>query len=390
MKIAMVTTHPIQYQVPWLRLLSAEPGINLTVYFAMVPDALEQGREFGVAFSWDVPLLDGYRHVVLRNVAPRPSLTEFSGCDTPDIIDIIRREKFDAVIVNGWGTKTVLQALWGCVRSGTPCIFRGEVNGLTARPWWKRLAHRALLSRYAAILCIGRANRAYCEARGVPAEKLFDTPYCVDNSFFSVRAEALRRDPGREAIRRHFGLDPIAPTFLFCGKLVPKKRPQDLIEAVRVLTQNEIAVQALIVGAGPMSQALTAQAQGLPVRFAGFLNQGDMSRAYAASDALVLPSDAGETWGLVVNEAMACGLSAIVSDRVGCAEDLVDRSTGGVFACGNVAALAGEMQRLAIETTLWETQEAALARVQDYRFDNVVVGCRRALAHVFERARRHR
>ena len=77
MRVAVVTTHPIQYQVPWLQKLSAQPNIDLNVYFAMIPDAVEQGREFGVAFDWDVPLLEGYQYQVLENRAREPSLTRF-------------------------------------------------------------------------------------------------------------------------------------------------------------------------------------------------------------------------------------------------------------------------------------------------------------------------
>ena len=101
MRVAVVTTHPIQYQVPWLRRLSTREGVDLQVYFAMIPDAVEQGREFGVAFAWDLPLLDGYSCRVLENRAKHPSLTEFAGCDTPQIGQVLREGRYDAVLVNG-------------------------------------------------------------------------------------------------------------------------------------------------------------------------------------------------------------------------------------------------------------------------------------------------
>jgi glycosyltransferase involved in cell wall biosynthesis len=340
-RVAVVTTHPIQYQVPWLRLLSSRSDIDLHVFFAMLPDATEQGREFGVSFEWDLPLLEGYRYSVLDNVAERPSLTEFSGCDTPKIVDAIRDGKFDAVIVNGWVAKTCLQALWGCLRSGTPCIVRGEVNGLPPRAAWKRLGHRLLLSRYAAMLAIGTHNRAYYLARGVARERLFHTPYCVDNRRFAAAADACREAQDRVERCTRFGLDPSATTFLFSGKFVGKKRPGDLIAALRIARSRGAPVQVLLVGDGPLAGVLRGQATDLPVRFAGFLNQGEIGAAYAAADALVLPSNHGETWGLVVNEAMASGLPAIVSDQVGCAPDLIlPGETGEVFQCGDLEALA--------------------------------------------------
>lgn len=370
----MVTTHPIQYQVPWLRLLAARSDIDLHVFFAMLPDAAEQGREFGVSFAWDMPLLDGYAYSVLENRAPRPSLTEFAGCDTPQISHELQRGRFDAVIVNGWGSKTSLQTLWACIRTGTPCIVRGEANGLRPRAAWKRAAHRFLLSRYAAVLTIGVRNREYCIARGVPPSRLFDTPYCIDNARFADSA-AQSRKLGHEQLCARFGLAPDRITYLFSGKFVDKKRPGDLIAAMKIACAASANIQLLMVGDGPLTPELRERAKDLPVHFAGFLNQGEIGAAYAVADALVLPSDSGETWGLVVNEAMASGLPALVSDQVGCAVDLVTPGmTGEVFACGDVDALATVLQRHGRDRLATMGGSARTRIFADYNFDRVVVG----------------
>lgn len=126
------------------------------------------------------------------------------------------------------------------------------------------------------------------------------------------------------------------------------------MEALRLLLAEPQApaVHLLMVGTGPLEEACRAHAtrHRLPVSFAGFLNQSEMPSAYAAADCLVLPSDHGETWGLVVNEAMACGLPAIVSDLVGCAEDLVlEGLTGLVSRFGHPPALAAAMGRMAAD-----------------------------------------
>jgi glycosyltransferase involved in cell wall biosynthesis len=386
MRVAMVTTHPIQYQVPWLQRLAACEGVDLHVYFAMIPDAVEQGREFGVAFAWDIPLLEGYPYSVLENRALRPSLTEFKGCDTPQIYGEIRRGRFDAVIVNGWVVKTCLQALLACRLSGTPCIVRAEANGLRPRAFWKRWLHRLLLSQYSAYLAIGSNNRHYFQSLGVPDHQLFLTSYCVDNERFAAAAEAWRRDVGRERLCARFGLAPNRVTYLFSGKFVDKKRPGDIVEAVRKLSEAECkGVQVLMVGDGPLGEVLRAEAQGLPMHFTGFLNQSEITAAYAVADCLLLPSDHGETWGLVVNEAMACGLPALVSDQVGSAVDLVKPGeTGDVFRCGDVATLAGLMNRYAVEPKkLRQMGEQARKRLRsDYNFERVVDGVLAALQSV--------
>jgi glycosyltransferase involved in cell wall biosynthesis len=382
----MVTTHPIQYQVPWLRMLGDRDDIDLHVYFAMLPTSQEQGREFGVAFDWDTPLLDGYRYTVLKNESVQPGLTAWSGCDTPAIYAALRDGKFDAVIVNGWGSKTAVQALIACRRLRIPCIVRGEANGLRQRNWAKRLGHRALLSQYSAFLAIGQHNRRYYESLGVSKSLIFDTPYCVDNHRFAVAADEVRRRTERIELRSSFGLDPQAMAFLFSGKFVDKKHPADAIEAIgKLLASDGPAVQLLMVGDGPLRSQLEQAAAGLPIRFAGFLNQSQMALAYAASDCLVLPSDAGETWGLVVNEAMACGLPAIVSDQVGCAFDLVIAgTTGQIYRCRDVSALAARMQEFAVNSARCaELGLAARRHVESrFNFDGVVDGVLRALSAV--------
>jgi glycosyltransferase involved in cell wall biosynthesis len=385
MRVAMVTTHPIQYQVPWLRRLAGKPGVDLHVYFAMIPDASEQGREFGVQFEWDIPLLDGYEYTVLRNEAKHPSLTDFRGCDTPQLYREIRRGRYDAVLVNGWVVKSCVQAFVACRISGTPCIVRAEVNGLRPRALWKTAAHRVLLSQYSAFLAIGSNNRRYLLERGANPARVFDTPYCVDNERFATGASRWRERLGHEGLARRFGLDPGRLTFLFSGKFVEKKHPGDIVEAVRRLrnsVKNEI--QVLRVGEGPLGNWLRLSAQGLPVQFTGFLNQSEITAAYAASDCLLLPSDSGETWGLVVNEAMACGLPAIVSDQVGSAADLVSEArTGFVHPCGDIDALAALLARCAEDPARLAIMGAeANARIQQYNFDSVVSGVEAALSSV--------
>lgn len=385
LRVAMVTTHPIQYQVPWLQRLSAQPGVELDVFFAMVPSGQEQGREFGVAFDWDIPLLDGYRHTVMANLARQPSLTAFNGCDTPQIFKEIRPGRFDAVIVNGWGSKTCVQALGASKRSGIPCIVRGEANGLRRRPAWKRGVHRLLLRQYAAHLAIGKANRDYYRDRGVPEARIFHTPYCVDNERFSRLADGWLDREGRAGLCERFGLDPSLPTFLFSGKFVDKKRPMDLVEAIAAISASGVCAQALMVGDGPLGPELRERSAGLPIHFSGFLNQSEIPAAYAVSNCLVLPSDSGETWGLVVNEAMACALPAIVSDQVGCAADLLRTDESGfVFPCSDVESLAKSIASAAKGSGRLRKQGGAAKSLvhSQYNFEIVVEGVVAALRSV--------
>ena len=343
-RIIFVTSHPIQYQVPVFRHLANTDDVEFSVLFAMLPDAAAQGAGFGVEFEWDIPLLEGYQYKVLDNVAAEPGVTRFSGCDTPGILKELKELKPDAVIVNGWVVKTCLQTLWACKRLGIPCLVRGEANDLRQRPWWKRWLQRILVQQYAACLYIGEASKAFYVARGVGINKLFFTPYCIENERFEKAAESLR--PERQNLRLMWGIPEDATCFVFCGKFENKKHPVELIRAFAQAHKVKKNIHLLMVGDGELREQCeqSVTSNGLPVTFTGFLNQSKIIAAYVASDCLVLPSDSGETWGLVVNEAMACGLPAIVSDQVGCVSDLIEEDvTGAVFAFGDWAGLTKKL-----------------------------------------------
>ena len=384
-RLGILTTHPIQYQVPWFRALVRVPEIDLTVLYCMLPDARQQGEGFGVEFQWDLPLLDGYRYEVLANVARNPSVTAFLGCDTPAVREVIRARGFDCVIVNGWVVKSCLQALWACRREGIPCLVRGESNAFRRRPLWVRALHRLLLRQYSAFLAIGQANRQFYLANGISQERLFDAPYCVDNARFA--ADAARLEPSRGQIRQSWRIPDEARAFLFCGKLIEKKRPLDLLAALASVVPPATGrpVHLLVAGDGPLRASCEsfAEQRRLPVTFAGFLNQSEVARAYVAADCLVLPSDDGETWGLVVNEAMACGRPAIVSDRVGCHPDLVlPGRTGFVFPLGDCQSLAGLLAALAKDAdTARHLGQGARERVSGYSISRLVEGTMKAVDH---------
>lgn len=363
LRLVAVETHPIQYKAPLFRKLAADPRLDLTVFFAMVPDAAQQGAGFGVPFEWDVPLREGYPNEVLANRASHPSATTFAGCDTPGITARLRECRPDAVLVNGWVAKTCLQALWACRRLGIPCLVRGEANLLRPRAAWKHTLHGLLLRQYAGWLAIGSASREFYRFHRCPEDRIFWSPYAVDNGFFAAQAAA--RAGRRNDLRAAFGLPAEAVVFLFVGKLETKKRPADLLDAVaRLPAELRSRVHVLVAGEGPLRGECErrAQAENLPATFAGFLNQSRLPDAYAAADVLVLPSDAGETWGLVVNEALASGRPAVVSRSAGCCADLVvENETGRAFDCGDVAALADILGAYARAPAMAARQGAAAA-----------------------------
>ncbi|HYA13821.1 MAG TPA: glycosyltransferase [Syntrophales bacterium] len=202
-RIAIVTTHPIQYQIPWFCSLAVQPEVELKVFFGMIPDEHQQGIGFGVSFLWDIPLLEGYQWELLRNISKQPSLETFRGCNTPSIYKVLSNFRPDVVIITGWQSLSLIQALWTCMRLRIPRIMRGESNAMRKRPLWIRLIHKLFLSRFDAFLAIGKANREFYLGCGVPVEKIFRCNYFIDNQWFRNRFSGFSGD--RNVIRSGWG-----------------------------------------------------------------------------------------------------------------------------------------------------------------------------------------
>ena len=366
LRIGFLISHPIQYYTPIFRALA---GLcDLTVFFAHRQTAEQQASAgFGVAFEWDIDLLSGYRSKFLENVSHHPSTERFSGCDTPGIAREIADGRFDAFVVPGWGLRSYLQAARACRRAGIPIFVRGDSQLVGHRRALVRVAKALLfariLRRFDGFLYVGQRNRDYLLHYGAPRDRLFFSPHCVDNDAFgraSTAARQLALADGRP--------DSKPKRILFVGKLVGRKHPLDVLRAAALLAGQGTSVEVAFAGSGELEPALrdAARAEGVPTLFHGFVNQSEMPAVYAASDVMVLPSDGLETWGLAVNEAMACGVPAVVSDAVGCGPDLVEQGvTGATFPLGDIAAFAGAVST-AISLDPSALRQQLAARMQVY------------------------
>jgi glycosyltransferase involved in cell wall biosynthesis len=362
-RLGILASHPIQYQVPIFRELARH--VDLHVFFAHRQTRGGQAKAgFGVEFDWDLDLLDGYAHTFLPNVARHPDTSRFRGCDTPAIQDAINRNGFDTFLVMGWNLKCYWQAVRACHISRIPVMVRGDSQLWTRRNpltrGIKRLVYPYLLQQFDAFLYVGHRSRMYLEHYGVSERRLFFSPHCVDVDRFAGGSAAA----DRQQLQLELGIPHGHQVVMFSGRLVPMKHPADLISALALLQNGGARIHALVVGDGLLRQALTDMARHLGVSstFAGFWNQSRLPSTYAVTDALVLPSDARETWGLVVNEALACGVPAVVSDEVGCAPDLVRSGvTGELFRARDVHSLAGAIAKVLARPR----DAAAIKRIAD-------------------------
>ncbi len=381
-KVHFLVTHPVQYYAPWYRELHDSGEIDMKVRFSFLPEPEQQGAGFGKAFQWDVPLLDGYPSDVLPQPQGRPmSFGKFRDIRNPSLVEAFRNDRPDLMIINGWNYLSMLQGLFACRRLGIPVIVRGEANAMRQRPWYARMLHRLLLKQYAACLAIGKSGAEFYRKNGVSPERIFFARYFVDADHFADGCAQARIE--RQELRRKWGIDDEVFCFLFVGKLEQKKRIFDLLAALEKLDGK---AHLLVAGSGEQeaeARAIVSE-KNLPVSFTGFLNQSELPTAYSASDAMVLPSDYGETWGLVANEAMACGLPVIVSDRVGCGPDLIEEGiTGMSFKFGDTDQLAERMTTLMSDRDKSSAMgDRARALVADYNARGAAKGALEAIRYV--------
>jgi glycosyltransferase involved in cell wall biosynthesis len=307
------------------------------------------------------------------------------------IFERLERGRFDAVWSHGYSNANSLRVIGGAAMLGIPVLLRAESTLHDRERGWARLLakeifFRGLRGQVSAVLAIGEANARYWRHYLGEEMPIYRMPYAVDNDFFQRRASEAAA--GREALRAELGLEMGRPVILFASKLQERKRCADLVAAHRLL--REPRPYLLIVGDGDERQALEEQAaqeagsrEHIPnlIRFMGFRNQTELPRYFDLCHVFVLPSR-HEPWGLVVNEAMNAGRTVVVSDDVGCQQDLVlERETGMVFPVGDVGALAGAIEEvLATPETAARMGSNARIHIGRFSFEQDVSGLREALA----------
>ncbi len=334
-RIAFVVSHPIQYVVPLYQRLGRRDDVELKVFFTWHAGmrAVED-RGFRRPIAWDIPLTQGYGYELVPNVSADPGTHAFFGLRNPSLVDRVVAWRPEVVHVSGWAWLSHVQALHGLHRRGVRTLFFGDSHLLDAQPsgprWWiKQSLLRRVFSWADGFLVVGSANRAYYERFGVAPTRLHPCPHSIDVGRFAEPAASLEQEAARW--RRELGIAPGQTVLLYAGKFEPKKRPAELMRAVA--RRREPGLVLVLVGGGELQAEVDAIAAADPSRFRvlPFQNQSRMPAVYRLGDIFVLPSAYGESWGLAVNEALACGRPVVVSDRVGCAADVLDPTCGRIF-----------------------------------------------------------
>lgn len=364
-KLGVVAFGPIQYHTPLWQLLTKRGIVDLNVLFlsdaGVSPIA---DPSFGVQITWDIDLLSGYAYRFLTTAEHPVSIAQR--------VRALARwlPTHDAVVVNGYTSPWMLLAMTISRTRGIPYLLRAsshpEGPSTGSRRYLRSLGTRLVISGSAGGLSMGELNTKFYRQK--QAGSVIFAPNSVDDERFACEPLISRSD-----LLARWGLRENRPVIIFSGKLIPRKRPLDLIAA---LNQLPLDVNVVFIGDGMLAERIRNSLRPGSGAVTGFINQSDIPSYYHSADILVLPSEA-ETWGLVVNEAMAAGVLPIVSDRVGCAPDLV-RDIGEVFRCGDVTDLAEAISRAIARLRDPQTRNRVREHVERYSLERTAAGFEQA------------
>ena len=375
MKLAIITTHPIQYYAPVFKLLHQRKNIEINVFYTLGKGADKtHDPGFNKAVSWDIPLLEGYPYEWANNVSKTPGTRSFKGIVTPELISQIEKWQPDAILIFGWAYNSHLKLIRHFSKK-IPTLFRGD-STLLAEPRGIKKSLKTLFLKwvYSHIdhaFYVGKNNKAYFLKYGLKENQLCFAPHAVDNTRFEEQQTAEVNK-----LRASFKLTQQDVLVLFAGKFEPVKNVELLLSAFIKL--NKPHVHLLLVGNGIQEQVLKEQAAksnlANKIHFLDFKNQTYMPVLYQAADLFCLPSKS-ETWGLSINEAMACEKAILASDKVGCAVDLIlPGENGSIFSEGDENSLIAYLQQLTNNKELL-IRFGKLSRkiIEDWNFTNIAI-----------------
>jgi 1,2-diacylglycerol 3-alpha-glucosyltransferase len=330
------------YRIPVFNALARHEGIDLHVIFLAESDPeLRDWLVYKDEIRFSYQVLPSWRqrfagHNLLLNRGLKSALRQAA----PDVI-----------LCGGYNYPASWQTMRWAGRNRVPLILWVESTDRDYRSGNRviEFLKTKFLKRCSSFVVPGKSSLQYVKKYGATEDKIFTAPNAVDTDLFALRAVAIRQDDATQ--RQALQLPP--RFFLFVGRLVREKGVYDLLEAYSKLAPElRGAIGLVLVGQGVARADLADRAiQIVPgqVFCAGFVHRDQLASYYALAETFVFPSHT-DTWGLVVNEAMACGLPVIVSDAAGCAADLVENGCNGrLVRRGNVAELASAMKDLALD-----------------------------------------
>ena len=325
-RIVFLLTHPIQYLSPFFTYMAevADDRIEFSVLYQS--DCSVRGykdKAMGCQINWDIDLLDGYSYQFLPCLGTREQLTYIKPFNY-GLEKFLHQYSPDALVILGYNRPFHWAAMRTACQLGIDVYIRDDSNLISKKRSKLNVAAKKaffrIIDRYiTGYLAVGKLNYDYYLYHGIAKNKLHTISWAVNNVFFRVQRENRVYE-----LRQELGISDTSPVILYVGKLLRAKGVLELLDAFDILSETESSHPYLIlVGSGELFTEVQARSHKnthiIPV---GFKNQTELVSYYALCDLFVFPSN-HETWGLVVNEAMAAGKAVIVSNKVGCWPDLV-------------------------------------------------------------------
>jgi glycosyltransferase involved in cell wall biosynthesis len=375
--IAIISTHPIQYQVPLFKKLNSSK-ISVDVFYASRQNLSStiKDLEFNMNFKWDIDLLNGYNKFF--------SLYQKNQIDSwklsfKDLEQKLKKKKYDAILIFGWNNLLYWKSFFIAKKYKIPIILRVETNLKSQTSFIKSkikfLILKILFKHIDFFLFIGKLNKKFYKYLNVPNKKLFSAPYFVDNDFFK-KSVATKNLINKEL---NFNNKKIC---LFVGKFIKRKNPFEYLKLAKLFNTNS-NIHFLMVGDGILKLDCInyiKDNQINNVTILGFKNQSELRKIYQISNLLILPS-IYETWGLVVNEAMACGIPVITTKNSGASYDLIKNNvTGYLYNLGNITDLKKKVELvLNDQKNNLKMQNYIKKKVKHYSIENTIKSIHRII-----------
>ena len=359
-RLVLLTEIIAPYRISVFNVLARRAGLDLHVIFlAETDETLRQWRVYKNEICFSHQILPAWRWR-----AGKSSLLINRG-----LWSALNQVSSQVIICGGYNYAASWEALLWARRHGVAFVLWSESNGQDARrgrPWVEFLK-TYFLRHCDRFVVPGRASFEYLRSLGSPEASILTAPDAVDNSLFATQAENTRVHATE--FREKLGLP--SRFILFVGRLVPEKGIFDLLEAYAKLESSlRSEVGLVFAGDGISKEELVQQAKRISpgaICFPGFAQREDLAGLYALAETLVLPTHS-DPWGLVVNEAMACGLPIIVSSAAGCSADLVEDGWNGyVVPPRDSEKLSVAIDSLLRQPELKQTMSAhSLERIRKY------------------------
>lgn len=344
-RLVILTEIIAPYRIPVFNSLAQQEGIDLHVIFLAENDpSLRQWRIYKDEIRFSYQILRSWRQ----------RLGSYNALLNWGVSSALRRASPDAILCGGYNYIASWQSMWWARRNHVPFVLWVESTAADVRRNYPLIEFLKtnFLRRSSAFVVPGKSSSAYLRSYGAPQEMIYTAPNAVDVEFFEQRAQESRDHAS--TLRQALQLP--GRYFLFVGRLVPEKGVFDLLQAYGALaTELRAAIGLVLVGEGnarPELEKLAAAIVPGAVHFPGFVHREQLPSYYSLAEALVFPTRS-DPWGLVVNEAMACGLPVIASSVAGCAADLVeDFWNGRIVRDGDTVQFSEAMSELACDVAL--------------------------------------